>query len=194
MPRPDWIEIGRISRAHGVQGEVRVISVSDNPDRFSEGSVMFARPQRLGMARPRSGERVALTVQSIRGTDDFPIVAFEQVDSREAAEAVRGYVLEVEASQLPALEPDEFYPFDLVGLKVRTTDGVDVGCVADVVESPAHALLVVAVEAGPGPNSPKAHEVLVPFVGVAVPTVDLESGYLEVVARYLFEAEEMAEG
>ena len=155
---------------------------------------MFGRPQRLGMARPRSGERVALTVESIRGTDDFPIVAFEQVSSREAAEALRGYVLEVAGSQLPELEPGEFYPFDLIGLKVRTPDGAEVGSVSDVVESPAHALLVVALRAAPESGSAEGREVLVPFVDAAVPAVDPASGWLEIVARYLSEAEEIADG
>ncbi len=155
---------------------------------------MFARPQRLGMARPRSGERIALTVESIRGTVDFPIVAFEQVDTREAAEALRGYVLEVEGSQLPELTPDEFYPFDLIGLNVRTPDGAEVGSISDVVESPAHALLVVGLRADPESGSADGREVLVPFVEAAVPAVDLETGWVEIVARYLFEAEEIADG
>jgi 16S rRNA processing protein RimM len=146
------------------------------------------------MARPRSGERIALTVESVRGTDDFPIVAFEQVSSREAAEALRGYVLEVEGSQLPELDPDEFYPFDLIGLKVRTPEGAEVGSVSDVVESPAHALLVVALRAAPESGSAEGREVLVPFVDAAVPAVDLASGRLEIVARYLSEAEEIADG
>ena len=193
MPRPEWIEIGRVSRAHGVRGEVRVMSVSDNPERFSEGSVMFARPQKLGMAKMPSGERIRLTVEEVRGTDDFPIVAFEEVETREAAEALRGYVLEVEASQLPSLEAGEFYPFDLVGLTVRVPDGTAVGSVSDVVESPAHALLVVALGDSFESNDVGAREVMVPFVDEAVPTVDLEAGYVEVLARCLFEAEEIAE-
>jgi len=193
MSRPEWIEIGRVSRAHGVRGEVRVMSVSDNPERFSEGSVMFARPQKLGMAKMSSGERIRLTVEEVRGTDDFPIVAFEEVETREAAEALRGYVLEVEASQLPSLEAGEFYPFDLVGLTVRVPDGTAVGSVSDVVESPAHALLVVALGDSFESNDVGAREVMVPFVDEAVPTVDLEAGYVEVLARCLFEAEEIAE-
>jgi 16S rRNA processing protein RimM len=169
------------------------MSVSDNPERFSEGSVMFARPQKLGMAKMSSGERVRLTVEEVRGTDDFPIVAFEEVETREAAEALRGCVLEVEASQLPSLEAGEFYPFDLVGLTVRVPDGTAVGSVSDVVESPAHALLVVALGDSFASIEAGAREVMVPFVDEAVPTVDLEAGYVEVLARCLFEAEEIAE-
>lgn len=169
------------------------MSVSDNPERFSEGSVMFARPQKLGMAKMSSGERTRLTVEEVRGTDDFPIVAFEEVETREAAEALRGYVLEVEASQLPALEAGEFYPFDLVGLTVRVPDGTAVGSVSDVVESPAHALLVVALADGFESVGMGAREVMVPFVDEAVPTVDLEAGYVEVLERCLLEAEDIAQ-
>ena len=49
-------------------------------------------------------------------------------------------MLEIRASELPELDEDEFYPFDLVGLEVRDGRGAVVGRVADVVESPAHAI------------------------------------------------------
>jgi ribosomal 30S subunit maturation factor RimM len=50
MSRPEWIEVGRISRAHGGHGEVRVTPDSDNPDRFTTGAVFHARPGRGGVA------------------------------------------------------------------------------------------------------------------------------------------------
>ncbi|MBC7293710.1 MAG: 16S rRNA processing protein RimM, partial [Thermoleophilia bacterium] len=141
MARPQWIEVGRISRAHGVSGEVRILSSSDNPERFSPGAVVYGRPRRAGVLRLQDERRIRLTVESVRGDENFPIVAFAEVQSREAAEALRGYVLEIEASQLPELDEDEFYLFDLVGLQVRSEQGQVLGYVHDVVESPAHALL-----------------------------------------------------
>ena len=50
MPRPEWIEVGRISRPHGVHGEVRVSLSSDNPERFVPGAdaARAARAHRRG--------------------------------------------------------------------------------------------------------------------------------------------------
>lgn len=179
MSRPDWIEVGRISRPHGVGGEVRLTLDSDNPERFAPGSVLYARPARLGMAGPRSREQVRLTVETLRGAGDFPIVAFREVPDRDAAEALRGYLLEVRSNQLPELAEDEFYPFDLAGLEVRDPQGVVAGRVVEIVESPAHAILIVSL--GPGV------ERMVPFVLAAVPTVDIDEGYLVIEPRFLAE-------
>lgn len=183
MARPEWIEVGRISRPHGVHGEVRIVADSDNPERFVPGSVLHARPGRPGMAGPRQREQVRLTVVSFRGGEDFPIVAFAEVAGRDAADELRGFVLEVRSSQLPELEEDEFYPFDLEGLQVRNGAGTPVGVVAEVVDSPAHAILVVTLAAG--------GETMVPFVLAAVPVVNVSAGYLEVDQAFL---ELMAEG
>jgi 16S rRNA processing protein RimM len=172
MPRPEWIEVGRVSRPHGVHGEVRVALDSDNPERFLPGATLYARPGRRGVAGARLSERVPLTIETVRGDDDFPIVAFEQIPDRDKAEAFSGYLLEVRADDLPELEDDEFYPFDLIGLEVRDPSGAVLGRVSDALDSPAHPILAIALAAG--------GEALVPFVMAAVPTVDLEARYLVV--------------
>jgi 16S rRNA processing protein RimM len=217
MPRPDWIEVGRISRPHGVRGEVRIIPDSDNPERFAPGSVLHARPARPGLAGLRVGEpvRLRLTIDTVRGDGDFPIVAFREVADRDAAEGLRGYLLEVQSSQLPSLDDDEYYPFDLIGLEVRDPYGGVTGRVVDIVDSPAHAILVVSLGSrtpgagltgreasdseapspgapGPEPTDPgmpvPGTERMVPFVLEAVPTVAVGEGYLVIEPRYLEEA------
>ncbi|OFW60525.1 MAG: 16S rRNA processing protein RimM [Actinobacteria bacterium RBG_16_64_13] len=177
MSRPEWIEVGRISRPHGVHGEVRIVPDSDNPDRFVPGAVVHARARHIGIAGPRLREQVRLTVETVRGDGDFPIVAFCEVPDRDAAESLRGYLLEVPSTQLPELDEDEFYPFDLEGLEVRDAQGGAIGTVVDLVESPAHAILVISLASG--------GEVMVPFVGAAVPTVTVAEGFLVVEPRFL---------
>jgi 16S rRNA processing protein RimM len=172
MPRPEWIEVGRISRPHGVHGEVRVTLSSDNPERFVGGATLYARPGRRGVAGLRLPERVPITIESVRGDDDFPIVAFEQIPDRDKAEALTGYILEVPGAQLPDLDDDEFYPFDVIGLEARDPSGSVLGRVTDALDSPAHAILSITLEGG--------GEALVPFVLSAVPSVDVDSGYLVV--------------
>ncbi len=177
MIRPEWIEVGRVSRPHGVHGEVRISPDSDNPERFAPGSALSARPGRVGLASPSEPQRLRLTIASVRGGDAFPIVAFEEVPDRDGAEALSGYVLEVPSSELPELADDEFYPFDLQGLEARTLDAAVVGRVVEVVESPAHAILIVRRADG--------GEVMLPFVRAAVPVVDLAAGFLVVDPSFL---------
>jgi 16S rRNA processing protein RimM len=177
MPRPEWIEVGRISRPHGVHGEVRVTPDSDNPERFAPGAVLHARPARAGLATPAAPQQVRLTVEAVRGDEAYPIVAFEEVNDRDRAEALSGYLLEVPSSELPELEDGEFYPFDLQGLEARTPDGTVIGRVVEAVESPAHAILIVELAGG--------GEVMLPFVEVAVPTVDVAAGFLVIDPLFL---------
>jgi len=177
MARPEWIEVGRVTRAHGVRGEVRVALDSDNPERFKEGSVLHARPAHPGLAGAGRSRRLRLTVETVRGGGAFPIVSFQEVKAREQAEALRGHLLEVRAGELPALDEDEFYPFDLEGLAVVDLQGVSVGHVSDVIDSPAHGLLEVTLVSG--------DKVLVPFVSAAVPAVLMEKGCLVIDPRFL---------
>lgn len=196
MPRPEWIEVGRISRVHGIAGELRVLPASDNPDRFISGSVLLGRPDSVGLTGGQ--ERIRLTVGSVRGDAAFPIVKFEEVPDRDAAERLRGYLLEIPSAELPALAEGEYYPFDLLGLEVRDEEGTVRGSVIDIIETPAHELLVVGREEGPQPATPDGDrpgvgdaqageeaQVLVPFVHELVPTVDADAGYLVVSKRLL---------
>jgi 16S rRNA processing protein RimM len=175
--RPEWIEVGRISRPHGVHGEVRIVADTDNPERFLAGSLLHARPGRPGAATRGEPQQITLTVAGCRGSEDYPILTFAEVGSRDAAEALRGYVLEIPSSRLPDLDDDEFYPFDLQGLEVRDGAGAHLGSVIEVLDSPAHAILVLSLELG--------SEVMAPFVKEAVPVVDVAAGYLVVDPTFL---------
>jgi len=162
---------------------------TDNPDRFSRGSVLHARPGREGIALPETAGRRTLTVDTVRGETEYPIVSFREIPSREEAEGIRGYLLEIPSSELPPLGEDEFYPFDLVGLAVRDSAGRQVGEVGEVIHSPAHPLLTV--------KSGSGQETLVPFVEAAVTEVLLDEGYLVVGDGFLDQAldtEEEASG
>ena len=158
---------------------------SDNPERFAPASVLYARPERPGIAGPRLRKQVPLTIETVRGDGGFPIVAFRDVADRDAAEALRGHVLEIRSSQLPELDEDEYYPFDLIGLEARDPEGVVVGRVTDVIESPAHALLVISPGSGP--------ETMIPFVLVAVPTVGVAEGFVVINPSFLGETEELGD-
>ena len=204
--------MGRIARAHGVHGEVRVLIDSDNPERFKVGAVFSCRPEQLGVLTAVRSERTCLTISGLRGESDFPIIKFAEVADRNDAAVLRGYVMEVPGDQLPALEEDEYYPFDLIGLKVLSEKGVARGHVKDVIESPAHGLLLLDLfpQASKASNNDVGNngidsdaiwensetcsnnatrKVLVPFVEEAVPEVRIEDGYLLVLERFLTEYE-----
>jgi 16S rRNA processing protein RimM len=155
--------VGVIERPHGVGGEVAVELRTDEPERrFAPGRVL----------REEGGTRL-FTVQSVRDHSGRLLVRFAELVDRAGAEAARGTLLiaTVEPDELPA-EPGEFYDRQLIGLRVSTPDGADVGTVGSVLHLPAQDVLEIETDAGPR---------LVPFVETLVPDVDLEAGRLTVV-------------
>ncbi len=164
----DRIGIGRIGRPHGLRGEVTVVPESDAAERFLPGSTLTTDTGR------------DLVVSASRPYRDRGlVVAFEGVADRTAAEALRGMILTIAAGERRALDEDEFWIDDLVGLRVLDPSGRPVGTVVDVVLGPQDRL-VVDVETG---------EVEVPFVhdlvgdpGDGTITIDLPVG-LEIRER-----------
>lgn len=119
--------MGRVGRAVGLRGEVEVLVVSDDPQRFVHGSVL----------------NDSLTVRSTRQQGDRTIVAFEEITDRTAAEALKGTDLFVPQAQARTLDEGEFWDHDLIGCDVVTAAGERIGVVSDVLHQPANEVLVV---------------------------------------------------
>jgi len=171
LPQPtESVVVGRIGRAHGIKGEVSVEPRTDEPDRrFAVGTALDARAPG-GVLRPG-----ALTVEGLRWHQGRMLVRFAEFRDRTAAEAARGTLVEVqvEAHEAPT-DPEEFYDRQLVGLVVRTTEGVEVGPVTGVIHGAAQDILAIKAN---------GREVLVPFVTELVPQVDLAGGFVVVADR-----------
>ena len=150
------VVVGKVTKAHGLHGEVMVLVFSDNPDRFEPGSSMLfedGREVRVRTARPNGGRL---------------LVAFEGVGDRNAAEALRGLTLVVPRSSLPELPEGEFWPHQLEGCVVVTESGRTLGAITDVVANPAQDLWVAVDESGT--------EIMVPAIREVVVDVDVEAG------------------
>jgi len=119
------LEVGRVTRPHGVRGEVNVLLTSNRTERVAPGAVLTT-PSGAG-----------LEVISSRPHKNGFIVRFSGVDDREAAEDLRNTVLSAE----PIDDPDELWVHQLVGSVVIDQHDVARGQVARVVENPASDLL-----------------------------------------------------
>jgi len=158
--------VGRVGRPHGLRGEVTVEVRTDDPaDRFRRGAVLLTDPASRG----------PLTVAGVRWNSGRLLLTFDGYQDRDEAEALRDTFLQVESDDLqPLADPEEFYDHDLIGLRVVTTGGEEVGTVADVLHY-GQDLLVVD-----GSGRRAGAEILIPFVVAIVPEVDVASGRLVV--------------
>ncbi len=125
----DRLEVGRIARAHGLKGDVVVAAISNRPERFASGSTLYDPDERafcIIASRPQSGNFV---------------VHFDDVNTREAAEALRGRLLL--GDPLGELPDGEMWVHELVGSVCALQSGEVCGTISSVQENPAHDLLVL---------------------------------------------------
>jgi 16S rRNA processing protein RimM len=147
----DRVLVGRVGRPHGLDGSFVVVQPSEAPERFAIGARLFAGGEEVEVvaAKRAGGSRLVIRL-------DRPVP--------------RGAALEVDRSALPPPEPDAYYVFQLVGLRVEEEGGRKLGRVVDVDLGIANDVL--ALDSG----------ALLPLVGECVLDVDLETGKI-VVAR-----------
>jgi 16S rRNA processing protein RimM len=145
------VTVGRVGRPHGVDGSFFVEGASEAPGRFARGSTLLV-----------DGEPAEIAV-SKRGAGGRPVLRLDRAVPRGATLAVR-------RDELPALEQDAYYVFQLVGLAVEEEGGRALGVVAEVENGPANDALVL--DSG----------LLLPLVEACVRDVDLAAGRI-VVAR-----------
>ncbi len=169
------VAVGRITRPHGVRGDVLVVSWSDHPDRFVRDAQFEALPSGSAGESPVaptatssgvSAARVVLTVATARPHKAGYIIRFAEVADRTDAERLVGHVLNIDAGSRRELEPDEFWPDELIGLRAEDVTGATLGTVRDVVQGVAQDRLVVLTASG--------DEVKVPFVSALVGDIDTE--------------------
>lgn len=162
VPSPALLRAAFVRRPHGVRGEVRVEPLGGDASRFAPG---------LRLRREDTGGE--LVVRSARsGADGDLLLGLEGVDDRNAAAALRDAYLCVEAAARRPLGDDEWFTWELVGLRVRTAGGQAIGTVVDVEAYPEQDVLVV--------RGDDAGERRLPLVRAFVRRVDLAAGEVEV--------------
>lgn len=158
----DTVVVGVVVRPHGVRGELKIEIESDNPKRFTPGNDFW-------LALPHApARRVHLeTFRSVRGG---ALIALEGVDTRDAAEELRGARLEVDVRDVPPPPPGLYYHYELVGCRCVSAAGEELGQVVDVVEDGGGHLL--RLRQG-------SREVLVPFVEAFLKRLDVPDRRIE---------------
>jgi len=154
------VAVGRITRAHGVQGEVAVLVISEVPERFRAGATVWAEDGR------------AFTVSASRSHGDRLLVRFDGVADREQADALRGTLLVVPESASPSLPEGSWWDHQIVGCEVTTDTGRALGTVRDVIHTAANDVwsVVDATEA----------ETLIPVIADVIVQVDVAAGRIVV--------------
>jgi 16S rRNA processing protein RimM len=153
--------LAAIIGAQGLKGEVKARLFTAAPD---------ALP-RYGELHTRGGRKLKITAFRAAKAGEA-VIAFEGVDDRNAAEALKGAELFVDRAALPKTEEDEFYHADLIGLEARDADGRVLGKVTSLHNYGASDVIELARADG--------DSVLLAFSRETVPVLDIAGGYIVV--------------
>jgi 16S rRNA processing protein RimM len=159
----DRICVAQIGAAHGVRGEVRLWSFTEDPMAVAS----------YGALESEDG-RQRFTIEALRPAKDHFVVRLAGVSDRTAAEQLTNTKLYVPRDRLPPVEGDEtFYHADLIGLAAVTPDGTPLGTVTAIHNFGAGDLIEIKPDSG--------EALLIAFTSTAVPEIDMKARRMVVV-------------
>jgi 16S rRNA processing protein RimM len=163
-PAPEeLLLVGQITAPHGVQGQLKVRSITDQPEHLARRvrTVYVGAPP-----RPLTLRRANLHKPGVM------VFTLAEVTTREEAEALRGAEVFIREAEAAPLDAEEYYLHQLYGLQVLTDEGAALGQVRDVLETGANEVLVVARRG--------QSDALIPMIRDVVQQIDLPGGKIVV--------------
>jgi 16S rRNA processing protein RimM len=159
----ELVAVAKIVKSRGLRGELVADLLTDFPERFGE--------LETAIALLPDGARQILKIEKFWFQKDRIILKFAGFDSIESAENLRGAEICVPESEAVALDPDEFFDWELTDCEVETVEGLKLGRVKELMRTGGTEILVVA-----GPEK----EYLIPFAETICPEVDVENKLIKV--------------
>lgn len=160
----NYYNIGKIVNTQGLKGEVRVISITDFPEkRFKVGNTVFAK-------LPNKHEQVALTIDGVRKHKGFILLHFKNHPSINDVEYLKPSELKIDEGSLSSddLKPGEYYYHQIIGLDVVDPNGNPIGQVKEILSPGANDVWVVERD--------QQKDLLLPKIDSVITNVDLDAG------------------
>lgn len=152
------VVIGKISAPHGVRGEVRIVPLTDFPERFENLKTVFLE------------DDSKMELESVKFSNKFIIVKFKNINSRNDIEIFNGKLLMLNRSDIPSLPEGEYYNFDIIGLEVIDDKGSKLGKITEVLKTGSNDVYVVEGK----------KQLLVPALKKVVKEINLVDGFMKV--------------
>ena len=163
----DWLTVGLITSCHGINGQVKVKSLSDFDERFLKPGMRWLQKEN---EPPSKIELISGFKQP--GKETF-IVKLQGINTRNHAERLKKFKILVKTDKLPKLKKEEFHLLELINLEVKTLKDDELKTIGKVInlENEKNNLLIVKL-------LKNQKEVFVPFVQEIVPLVDIKNNFL----------------
>ena len=158
----EWISIGRVTKTHGLKGDLKFYPS------INETWVAKIKQIRLSLENPLINFN-NYQIHSISGKDSPLIIKFKDVDSIEDASLLTGQTLYISQDKFPELPEDEYYWFQIEGLKVFDESGRYYGNIEEIIRTGSNDVYVVRDD---------EKELLLPMIDSVVKVINLEEGKL----------------
>ena len=163
----EWLTVGFITSCHGINGQVKIKSLSDFEERFLKPGIRWLQKED---EPPSKIELISGFKQP--GKENF-IVKLQGINTRNQAEQLKKFKILVKTDKLPKLKKDEFHLLELTNLDVKTLENEKLKIIGKVInlENEKNNLLVIEL-------FKNQKKVLIPFVKEIVPLVDIKNNFL----------------
>ena len=154
-------EIGRITKAHGIRGELRVFPTTDDPSRFE---LLIGDNIKI----KKNGAENFYKLTSVRLQKGIVIIKFAEINDRNAAETMIGAIICIPPEKALPLEQSEYYIRDLIGLRAESESGDFLGTLSDVLQTGANDVYEI--------KTPDGESFLIPAIKDAIKAVLISEG------------------
>ena len=159
----DLLQVGVITSTHGIRGEVKVFPTTDDVSRFKKLKNVIL---------DNGKEHRDLEIESVKFFKNMVILKFKGIDNINDVEKYKKAPLFVTRENAVPLEEDEYFIADLIGLKVVSDEGEDLGIIDDVLQTGANDVYIITKD--------NAEDLLVPAIHECIKNVDIEGGTMQV--------------
>ena len=134
---PDFLLVGRLGRPHGVRGEIQFRLLTGFPERLVSGKAVYI-----------GEDHAEFRIAGLRGAAGKQILALHGLNGREQAARLRNSLVYVRTEGVPPLPEGEYYFHELIGMRVVSDNGSELGRLAEIIETGANDVFVVREEDG----------------------------------------------
>ncbi|WP_127585753.1 ribosome maturation factor RimM [Paenibacillus koleovorans] len=155
-----WFNVGIVANTHGIRGELKIVPQTDFPEeRFAKGS-------RLTLTDEGDRTTIPVEVESARVHKNVYIIKLKSYDNINDVEKYKGWRLKINEEQLSDLEEDEYYYHEIVGCRVVSDEGAELGTISEILSPGANHVWVV--------DRPNGKPLLLPVIDEVILNVDVQ--------------------
>ncbi len=163
----EYLQVGVISKAHGLKGEVNVFPTTDDPNRFKKLKKVYMDTGR--------GGKVELNIERVKIGSKFVIVKFKEYNDINEVERFRQNPLIIPREEAVKLEPGEYFLGDLEGMTVVNEDGRELGVIKQVIQTGANDVYEMKRTDIDADAEGASDTVMIPGISECVKNIDIEN-------------------